>query len=255
MRVLFLFLFVFTATIGFSQDMDKDEDFEDRWEKNDTKFYNWDVSFGNNWGNNNWNDFRVGLLDIGFSTYMYKGSLNLPAELDDFDLSYGGSLNFNLHVVRHRLSLVKRNLQLEYGLTVSWMQYKFTNDFKILEDTIPFTIVDDGTAYKKNKLKTTFLEIPLMLTLAPGKNKSFYISAGVYGGVLLGAKQKLKTESGNKIKIKDDFNLNKFRYGVTGRIGFGPVALYAQVGLNGLFKEDQGPKLLPLNIGLTVLNY
>ncbi|MFK7979264.1 MAG: outer membrane beta-barrel protein [Saprospiraceae bacterium] len=233
----------------------KDEDFERRWKKNETRYHNWGIHFGDNWDNDWDDDFRVGLIDIGFSTYFHDGSLNLPAELDNFDQTYGGSLNLNLHLIRHRLPIIKDHLGLEYGLTVSWQQYKFANDFKILEDTIPFSIEDDGTTYKKNKLKTTFLEVPLMLTISPGKRKSFYISGGVYGGVLLGAKQKLKDDNGNKTKIKDDFNLNKFRYGVIGRIGFGPFALYGQLALTDLFKDNQGPQLTPFNVGISILDF
>lgn len=230
-----------------------DRDFEDRWEKkknrNSSHWHgDWD------W-NNNWGDVRLGLLDIGFSTYLHDGNLNLPRELDDFDLLYGGSININWHVIRHRVRLIKSDLRFEYGLTLSWMQYKFSNDFRILEDTSPLTLQDDGIDYKKNKLKTTFLEIPFMLTIAPGKRKSFYLSGGYFVGFLIGSKQKLKTQDGDKTKIKDDFNLNKFRYGVAGRIGLGPIAFYAEIALNDLFKEDQGPQLTPFNIGITVLNF
>ena len=238
--------------LSFSQDIKKDKDFEKRWEKQHNHYHH---HWGYSW-NNDWDNIRVGLLDLGFSTYLHKGSLNYPAELDQFDLLYGGSLHFNLHLIRHRVKMIGDDLRLEYGLSVSWMSYKFANDFRILEDTIPFSIVDDGTNYKKNKLKTTFLEIPLMFTLVPGKHKSFNMSAGIYGGVLLNAKQKLVEEEGkNKIRVRDDFNLNKFRYGLIGKIGFGPIALYAQLALNDLFKEGQGPELRPFNIGLTILNY
>jgi len=236
--------------------LDKDEDFERRWKKTETRYHNWGIHFGNNWDNDWDDDFRVGLIDIGFSTYFHNGSLNLPTELDDFDQNYGGSLNLNFHAFRQRLPIIKDNLGFEYGLTIAWKQYRFANDFRILEDTIPFTIEDDGTSYKKNKLKTTFLEIPLMLTLSPTNGRNpFYLSAGVYGGVLLGAKQKLKDDNGNKTKIKDDFNLNKFRYGVVGRIGFGPFAVYAQMSMTELFKEGQGPELTPFNVGISILDF
>lgn len=244
-----------TASKDTETELSKDEDFEKRWKDTPTRYHNWGIHFGGNWDNGDWDNFRVGLFDIGFSTYLYKGSLNLPADLDDFDQIYGGSLNLNFHPIRHRVPIIKDRVGLEYGLTIAWKQYKFSNDFRILEDTIPFTIEDDGTTYKKNKLKTTFLEVPLMLTIAPGKRSNFYLSGGVYGGVLLNAKQKLKDDNGNKFKIKDDFNLNKFRYGVVGRIGFGPFAIYAQAALNTLFKENQGPELYPFNVGITILDF
>jgi len=270
-KLLFLGLFAFFATTLVAQnqnqnenenenqttrtskDLDKDEDFERRWKKTPNRYHNWGIHFGGHWEDSDRGAFRVGLLDIGFSTYFHENSLNLPAELDDFDQNYWGSLNFNLHAIRHRLPIIKDKVGFEYGLTVAWKQYRFSNDFQILEDTIPFTIVDDGTTYRKNKLKTTFLEIPLMLTITGRRN--FYISGGVYGGVLLGSKQKLKDEEGNKLRIRDDFNLNKFRHGVIGRIGFGPFAVYAQLAMNGLFKDGQGPELTPFNVGISILDF
>ena len=135
------------------------------------------------------------------------------------------------------------------------MNYKFANDFRIVPDKLVFTTENDGTVYSKNKLKTSFVEVPILFTLTPGKRKSFYLSGGVYGGILMTAKQKLKDTQGAKSKIKDDFNLNKFRYGLVGRIGLGPLAFYAQYSLTDLFKEGQGPVLQPLNIGITILNF
>jgi len=213
-----------------------------------------------NIGNSTWNfedgtDIRLGLFDIGFSTYLEDNSINLSKELDEFELLYDGSLNFNFHVIRHRVPIVKDHASIEYGLSFSWMTYKFANDFRIVPDQLSFTTENDGTVYKKNKLKTTFLEVPLLFTLTPGKRKSFYLSGGIYGGILMTAKQKLKAADGAKSKIKDDFNLNKFRYGLVGRIGLGPLAFYAQYSLTDLFKEDQGPALSPINIGVTLLNF
>ena len=242
-------------TTRTSRDLDKDEDFEKRWKKTPNRYHNWNINFGGNsgWDNDNWGGVRVGLIDLGFSTYFHEGSLNLPEELDDFDQNFGGSLNINLHLIRHRLPIIKNRVGLEYGLTIAWKQYRFSNDFRILEDTIPFTVVDDGTSYRKNKLKTTFLEVPLMLTITGKRN--FYLSGGIYGGVLLGSKQKLRDEDGNRFRIRDDFNLNKYRYGVIGRIGFGPFAVYAQLAMNDLFREGQGPELTPFNVGISLLDF
>ena len=213
-----------------------------------------------NIGNSIWHfedgtDIRLGLFDIGFSTYLENNSINLSKELDEFELLYNGSLNFNFHLIRHRIPIIKDHASIEYGLSFSWMSYKFANDFRIVPDKLEFTTENDGTVYKKNKLKTTFVEVPILFTLTPGKRKSFYLSGGVYGGILITSKQKLKAVDGAKSKIKDDFNLNKFRYGFVGRIGVGPLAFYAQYSLTDLFKEGQGPVLQPFNIGVTVLNF
>ena len=258
-NVLLLFCLLLVGTLSVSaQDQNDDgrvHGEKKRWKDTPTRYHSWGIQFGNR-GDNDWNmDLRVGMLDLGFSSYLFDNSLNLPAELDDFDQTFGGSWNINLHLIRHRLPLIKRRFGIEYGLTIAWKQYRFANDFRFEEDTIPISLVDDGTEYKRNKLKTTFLEVPLMLTITPGRRGNFYLSGGVYGGLLLNAKQKLKPSDGGTIKVKDDFNLNKFRYGLSGRIGFGSFAVYGQVALNELFKEGQGPALTPVEFGITILDF
>jgi len=135
------------------------------------------------------------------------------------------------------------------------MQYKFANDFKLNADEIPLALTASDEPFKRSKLKTSFLEVPVMFTLTPSKRQGIYLSGGWYAGVLLNSKQKIKTEEGQKIKIKDDFNLNKFRYGLIGRVGLGPIAFYGQIALNDLFKKGQGPELTPINIGVSILNF
>ena len=207
-------------------------------------------------------NIRFSMLDIGLSTYLYDGGFSLPAELENFEQLYGGSVNINWHLFRHRLPIVKKKFGIEYGLTLSWNSYKFDNDFEILQNTETFQTIPVDKDVKRNKLKTTFLQVPVMLTWVPGKRKSYFVSGGVYGGLMIGAKQVIRYEDGAKSKIRDDFNLNKVRYGLEARVGLGPIAFYAQYSLQDLFQDNTGPisngtalNLTPLNIGVTVLGF
>ena len=200
-------------------------------------------------------NLRFSLLDFGVSTYLFDGGFDLPAQHEEFEQDFNVSLNINWHLFRHRLPLAKKKLGLEYGLTLSWNDYKFDNDFEILTDQETFMTIPVDKKLKKNKLKTTHLEVPLMLTLVPGKRQSYFISAGVYGGLLIGSKQKIKFEDGGTRKIKDDFNLNKVRYGIEARLGLGAVSFYGRYSLQPLFQDGTGPELYPLNFGITVLGF
>ncbi len=223
----------------------EDSDWEFDWEDDDDDSR--DKSFCSN-------DVRIGMLDIGTSGYLFDDNFNLPEELSELDLLYGRSININWHLIRNRLYFIKRNVSLEYGLSLSWMQYRFANNFLIDEKASTFETEPLEGDYKKNNLRTTFIEIPLMLTISDDRSK-FFVSGGGYAGLMIGSRQKLKTDGGNKTKIKDDFNLNNFRYGLEGRIGIGPISVYAQCSLVPLFKDDRGPELTPINIGLALLNF
>lgn len=90
---------------------------------------------------------------------------------------------------------------------------------------------------KKNKLAATYVGIPIMLRFEtkPGDlNRSFHIAAGGFGEYLIGSHTKTKSTSNDKVKQHDDFNLNRFRYGVTGRIGYGWASLFVNYSLSEL---------------------
>ena len=213
------------------------------------------------WGSNNgdWNsDLRLGtMFALGVSTVGYNGSLNLPAELDYFSQEIGKSTHFKWDVIRHRLGGREKAVSFEYGLALSYHNYAFTNSTRLAPGQSELTFVIDDVNYKKNKFKSTFLEVPLSISILGDKdrdNRGFNLSLGGYAGILLKSKQKFKGPNG-KEKVKDDFNMNKFRYGLQGMIGYGHVNLYMQYSLVDLFKDDQGPALTPINIGVVLAGF
>jgi hypothetical protein len=243
------------------EEEESDNDWEEEWdeEEGEEDEDNWNISWGKDDDNeirtSNGGRVRVTMLDIGLSGYLFDGGFALPSDLDDLDLLYGGSLNINLHVFRHRAPIIRNTVFFEYGIGFSWMQYKFAEDFIILENQDDFLREPISQDLEKNKLKTTFINVPLMLTFTPGKNNNYFFSGGVYGGVLVGSKQKIETTDGDVSKFNDDFNLNKIRYGIEARAGLGPISFYVQYSLQDLFEDGQGPELTPINFGITVLGF
>lgn len=235
------------ATAQDASEKEKKEKKDDDWEDWD----DWDRDIDFKYSRNG-NTIRFFMLDLGVSAYLFNDGFNIPSEIDSYDLLYGGSNNINLHVFRQRIG---KTIGLEYGLTFSWMQYKFADNFELQTNQPEVTKEFLEGEFRKNKLKTTFIQVPLMVTISPFKRKSYFISGGAYAAMMLSAKQKLKRENGDVTKIKDDFNLNKFRYGIEGRIGLGPISFYGQYSLVELFKDGQGPELFPINIGVTFLNF
>jgi len=229
--------------------------------KEDDDFYDDDDddSFSINIGNNDDKDsnIRFSLLDLGVSAYLLDGGFGIPDQYESFEQDYNLSLNINWHIFRHRMPIAKKKLGLEYGLTLSWNDYKFDNAFEIVPGQNIFETIPLDKGIRKNKLKTTHLEVPLMLTLTPGKRQSYFISAGVYGGLLIGSKQKIKFSDNSKMKVKDDFNLNKTRFGVEARIGLGAVSFYGRYAFTPLFQDgtEGAPELNPINIGITILGF
>src|SRR5690606_30543057 len=109
----------------------------------------------------------------------------------------------------------------------------------------------------KNRFSSRYLRIPLYFEyrtaqLTSGKRLS--LVAGPEVGFLIDGKVKQKTESGKKTKIRDDYNFEKFRYGVNARIGYGVAGLFFKYYFNDVFAKDEAPGLEDfknLSFGLT----
>jgi hypothetical protein len=197
--------------------------------------------------------FKVLLLDYGMSTYAYEGSIN-QNEIPSMKLKYPSSFNLNLHIFKHRVNLIDNSLFFEYGLSTNWRRYSFEEDVRltIAENTVvaqPSTV-----SYNKNKLRTTYLEVPVMLTIAP-KNSKFVLSAGAYGGLRIGSSQKFKSKAEGKEIVRDDFALRDFSTGLVARLGFGPVEFYCQYGLDNMFNDNVSPELVPITFGIALVNF
>ena len=200
---------------------------------------------------------RYGLVDFGFNALSTPTTYRLENGIDPFELRLFKSTNINLHLVQQRLSLAKRHLNLVYGLSIESHRYSFDNPVILLEDTpeAQFQFFENRR-FKKNRLATTYLTIPMMFNIKSNPRysyRSFHLSAGGYASLLLGANFKTK-EKGNKDKIKDNFGLNTFRYGLRGEIGYGPLIFYTTIDMNNLFDKDKdnGYEVTPFSIGLVI---
>jgi len=209
-------------------------------------------------GNSELNIRLATMFGIGVSTVLVDGGFNLPSELDYFSQELGKSTHVKWDIIRHRLGGKKNAVSLEYGLALSYHNYAFTNPTRFTPGQSEVTpVIETGANYKKNKLKANFLEVPVMLSILGNKerdSRGLNLMAGGFAGILLKSKQKFKGPDG-KEKVKDDFNFNKFRYGLQGMIGIGHVNLYMQYSMVDLFKENEGPKMTPINIGIVLAGF
>jgi hypothetical protein len=131
------------------------------------------------------------------------------------------------------------------------------------KSVLPFVRTDTGNNYKKYKLATAYLEIPLefRFTADPSNpNKSIKGAIGIKLGTLLNAHTKGKTlqnSAGTKINaltVKENSKnfFNGTRIAATARVGYGIFSLYGSYGLTSLFKDGVAPDTKLVQIGLTI---
>ena len=158
------------------------------------------------------------------------------------------------------------SVALGVGMSTSSMYFKDTYldiSGKTNSPTLLFQNVQDTTHFKKFKLQTSFLEIPLEFRYTSNPenpNKSWKGAIGAKIGTMLSAHTKgknLLNGSGGTInsftqKEKSKRYFNKTRFAVTGRIGYGSLSLFTAWQVNAYFKEGLGPDVRPYTIGLTI---
>jgi hypothetical protein len=128
--------------------------------------------------------------------------------------------------------------------------------------SLNFVDISDTSHFKKYKLATTFLELPVELRFRfnpDDDRRSVKIALGAKIGTLVNAHTKgknLQNKNGNALAdyiVKENSKrfFNKNRLSVMGRIGYGHFSVYGTYAITPLFREGLGPDVNPLTIGLT----
>ena len=131
--------------------------------------------------------------------------------------------------------------------------------------TLPF-ISQDSTAtnYKKFKVSTSFLEIPLEFRFSSNPenpNKSIKFALGLKAGTMLNAHNKAKVLRDVSEKILNSATwkestkayFNTTRLVATARVGYGIFSLFGAYTITPMFKDGvASPDIKALQIGLTI---
>ncbi|PCJ67699.1 MAG: hypothetical protein COA58_00765 [Bacteroidetes bacterium] len=201
-----------------------------------------------------WNDFGLGLNNL----INADGKFETDAGYGNMAIDPSKSINFDWKIVTQAMNLYKGKIRLVYGIGIDFNNYRFKDNVDLLTDTIPLVaLVNSENNYKKNKLVTKYLTVPVMLNfkLSPEKAKEeVYISVGANFGYLIGSHQKQVWDDGGKkkAKTKDDFNLEQFRMGYEVQFGYKKIILFGKYFPESIFKANQGPNLRSVSAGILI---
>lgn len=205
-------------------------------------------------------------IDLGLNGYSTTSqSITFPSESSFMSLDASKSWGVSLNPIEKNFNLYKERIGLVTGVGFDFNNYRFNHNISLIPngDSLSF-YADTVRQFDKTKLVTTYLTVPLILEAqipvrrAKHSDKNIHIGAGVIGGVKIGSHTKVAwSENGiyNKDKVQDDFHLSTFRYGLTARIGYGGLNLFANYSLSSLFNENQGPELYPFTVGLSIIGF
>ncbi len=199
------------------------------------------------------------IVDLGFANFSdntnYTSSATqafAPGATDDwFKLNTGKSVNVNIWPFMQKMNLVRHVLNLKYGLGIELNNYRFDDERTVFSKNP--TKVSQVSALNdeidKNKLAVDYVTVPMLLNinLTPGREHGFGLSAGVSGGYLYSARQKLK-RGDDKEKLHDDFDLRKWKLSYIGELSLGIVKLYGSYAMKNMW--EKGLDHTPYNMGV-----
>ena len=165
---------------------------------------------------------------------------------------------------------------LDYGAGISWYNFKFQDPRTRLikgDDGVIFDQWDVELQSSKSKLTVAHLNAHLVPVFDFGyrtskrvyddgfeqkrtrfRRNGFRIGAGAYVGTRIDTYQKLVwrgTGHKSKLRERDNFYVNRLRYGARFLLGFSEVDIFVNYDMSTLFAKDRGPELNPITFGLS----
>lgn len=206
----------------------------------ETNWWIFDLGFAN------WKD------ETNYAAAQQSGFVTSPdiKSKDNLKLRTGKSVNVNIWAFQQKLNLVKHVVNLKYGLGLELNNYRF-NDERVRFSKNPTTVNLDPTLEdaSKNKLAADYVTVPMMLNFnfTPSRRNGFGFSAGASVGYLYSARQKIKND-GDKTKLHDDFNLEKWKVSYVAELTLGPIRLYGSMATKNMW--EKGLDMTPYNVGI-----
>jgi len=198
-------------------------------------------------------------VDFGFNVIVNgAGGQSFPGE-PYLKNDIARSQIWNLNILEHKFKIVKEYVGLTTGLGFHFNQISFDNNYILGKNgDSTFALMDTVLSYEKNKLRATYLTVPLLLEFNTNKNnnRGFYFAAGVVGGLRIGSRYKtVHKDNGERVKSvqRGDYNLSPFKLDLTARLGYGSFGAFATYNLIPVFEDSAtANKAHSLTAGITL---
>ncbi|RXK83452.1 outer membrane beta-barrel protein [Filimonas effusa] len=182
----------------------------------------------------------------------YTGKSDNPVNKSSFNLRNAKSSNVNIWLFMQKWHMIKKVVNLKYGLGLEMYNYRFDSDISFRNTPQPYAFMD-SVSFTKNKLYAGYITVPLLLNFTPSgsSRRGITFSAGVSAGYLVGSRNKQISANRGKQKTKGNLEMEPWRLAAIGEIGLGPVRLYGSYSLNSLQKKaETGLEQYPYAVGV-----
>jgi hypothetical protein len=183
----------------------------------------------------------------------YNFMVKKPQGITQRSLSYGLMGGFIKDIPLNR----RRNVAVGIGLGYAVNSYYTNLRVEETDAGLSYTILDSSTPFRRNKLETHLIEMPLEFrwrNSTASSYKFWRIYTGLKLGYIVGSRSKFVADT-----FKDSFyntETRNFRYGLMFNFGYNTFNIHAYYALNHLFEDGtltqdgQNVDFTPLRIGL-----
>ncbi len=188
----------------------------------------------------------------------------MPDSISSHKKGFSRGLNIYFMLDKQFKNSPKFSIAGGLGIGSSNMFFKKMNiDLKSNSGLLPFTAMDSTNHFKKYKLSTSYLEIPLEFRYTSNPNKpngGFKAAIGLKIGTLINAHTKgkeVEDKNNNTVasyiqKESSKVFINSTRFMATARVGYGIFSVFGSYQLNNVLKDGTGAEMKLYQIGLTI---
>lgn len=179
--------------------------------------------------------------------------LDFPEDVSQNGLSYGLQGGFIRDFPLNQDGTFALGIGLGYGFN------SYYSNLRAVEsgDGIEYVILEDRDTYKRNKLETHLIELPLEFRWR-NSTRTSYKFWRIYGGFKLGYRigSRSKYVTNDFVDSFNNSDTRSFTYGLALNVGYNTFNLHLYYGLNSLFEDGiDGPdgqqlNMVPLRLGL-----
>lgn len=194
-------------------------------------------------------------FDIGLATLNDNGSFKLSPQ-NQF-LNYrswrSSSIGFDVLQLSYRFN---SSFRIYTAGGFDWFNLRLRESGTIQRDGDVLTFVPDDIKYTKNRLRASYLRIPVAFdfrTHDDADGRRFHFVGGLDMGVLLSSSLLQESKENGSQKRGGDYHFTKFRYGPFVRVGYGGIGVFARYYMNDMFDDSPAQKgLRNFSFGMSV---
>jgi hypothetical protein len=204
-------------------------------------------------------------VDFGYCMLLdSRGSLKRDSSTEWLSINNGRSLNWRLNLLEAKARILKDYVGIYTGFSVSFCSYGLINNINIEvnenSEAMGVPVDPQERQFSKNKLRTTALQVPVMLEFNTKKDnkKNVHFAVGALGGWVSSVitKQKWETERGDFTERRSSgFRVTPYTLDLAIRLGYRRTAVFFTYALTPLFIANVGLPVYPISFGVQLLQF